>query len=342
MQKIPKLLSSILITSVTVSLGFSAKTQALYIDEDEATWYTVAELLDYQKQVEQEKSELCGDDINCRENWFYDRFESDPKLQALDNLEQYQFVVTAINPQAETFKVLAFSENMMLKRWGISEKVTIDKFYLAWFDNREAQGQIGNFGAYEEELLNNTLSGTHTIFAYQKDRTRLDFPSATDTEVELQMLPNSNLIADPIGSLGYLVDGEGYNAVGGVHYSTCLNAADYSEGKECRMMISAEKGVSYFPPRETVMSTEGNEQENNQENEQIDEHTSDPVQGRPVISSQINSSPSMPKTPNTGGSNEQNQTTFEFPWWLGAILIINLLTLLWLFLPLGLSKPKKS
>lgn len=365
MKKLPLLLATLTLGAGQIPL-LTSNTHALYIDNKNNTWYTVAELLAYQKEVSREENELCSTDQSCHDEWFFNRLENDPKFQALSILEQQQFAVTAVNPGQETFKVLAFSENMMLKRWGISERVSLNKFYLAWFETEAAGEMVGNFSAYEEELYNDILPETHTLYAHRPDLNRAEFPGVTDVEVEFAVRPGSNMGMDQRGLLGYLVDGEGYNAVGGVYYRPCVEADDYIEGMECRMMISAEGGVTFMPPRETLMSqtneNEGDDEgsndsddngnnggENNGNNEEINIlglESSGDDNNEPENEDQIeqaNVAIKLPTTPNTGThTNQEKEQNIEFPWWLGAILGINVLTLIWFFLPIGLEKTKKS
>lgn len=247
MKKLPKISILILAISAIIISLFSAKTYALYIDSDDATWYTVAELLDYREQVEREKNELCGDSQSCREAWFYEKIETDQKFQALNNLEQRQFIVTAINLKTKTFKIISFSENMMLKRMGIEEKINVSSFYLARFTTEQAFNRAHDLESQQNELYNGVVPGVQTLFAYRRIHDNEVFPSASNIEVELEMLPNSDVASNPFGAFGYVVDGVGYNAVGYVFYQSCLDAKDYTEGAECRLMFSPEKGAEYFP-----------------------------------------------------------------------------------------------
>ena len=107
MKKIP-----ILLLTLTVALGnllfFSPDSLAIYQDDDN-TWWSVEELLEFSQLVEREEAELCGDDFGCREELFYSRFESeDARYQALNILQEGRFWVTAVNPTEGTLEVLYF------------------------------------------------------------------------------------------------------------------------------------------------------------------------------------------------------------------------------------------
>ena len=108
MKKISILILSTLITAAMIS----PLTNAIYIDGDEVVWYTVPELLEYKKEIENEQNEKCGEEIGCRQEWYFDRMERDDKLFALEQLMQHQFVVTAMNPGQGYIRALFFGEDI--------------------------------------------------------------------------------------------------------------------------------------------------------------------------------------------------------------------------------------
>lgn len=414
MKKIPIKLLTILILSAVFTVTFTAKTHALYIDEDGATWYTVPEMLEYKAEVDREEQELCGDDMNCKQDFFFSKIETDEKFHALEQLTQQQIVVTSVNPAEETLKVLFFDEEMTLKRMGISEKLELGEFYMGWFDNDVER--IYNYGSYVEELFANVLPGAHYIYA-QFDNYGDKIPANQEFKISV---PGSNLNLNTSGEIAYGAFADRFNAVGRFIYTSCLTEPDYTEGTECRLMLSGEKGFSYFPPRKTLTNselvnsketeedlvnnkTEGNPTNNDEVNpsttendsetgldsmnDEIDKEDSKSAEATPdtippsnianteqtgndaikntvldnpsdynslqktIISesktttskSEITTSESQvsPQAPETGTSTASEGNTAEFPWWLKAIIGLNVAILLWLFWP-SRKKPSKT
>ena len=165
--------------------------------------------------------------------------EKGKKYSALENFLQGQFWVTAVNPKEETVKILYFDQEMMLRHMGIEENITLDYFYLAWFDNW--QGQIYNF--YRPQFISGEIEGLHTVYdsiAEDLDVTHLPAWS----EIELSV-PGAGLLLNTSGKLDLAVFGtRGFNSMGYTDYSDCLNAPDYEEGAECKLMISGDKWIS--------------------------------------------------------------------------------------------------
>ncbi len=260
MRNPPIKLLIILTLSVVFAGVFTTTTHALYIDEDGATWYTVPEMLEYKDITDQEEQKLCGEDINCKQELFFSKIETDEKFRALEQLTEQQIVVTSVNPAKETLKVLFFDEEMMLKRMGISEKIELGEFYMGWFDNDVER--IYNYGSYTEELFADTMPGAHYIYA-QFDNYGNKIPANQEIEISA---PGSNLNLNTSGEIAYSAFADHFNAVGRFIYTSCLTEPDYVEGTECRLMLSGEKGFKYLPPRETSTSpssTDYNETEDN-------------------------------------------------------------------------------
>lgn len=347
MKKIPIPLLT-LILSALFGMLFSAKTQALYKDENGATWWSVEELLEFSKVADAEEEKLCGNDYGCREELFFSRFENeDERYMALNMLKEGRFWITSINPTTETLELLYFDEDEMLKRWGIEEKESLVFVFLAWFDN--VNGQIGNYDHYLpiESQFSDDL---HLLYAGDAETFDIKgFPANTPFELPIN---NTGLINNSLGRIYQAVFGQHYNSKGYTDYSSCL--ANYEEGKSCILMFSASRGYGYFPPRENVIE---NEQNIDDDEEDVDLETvsyTEPSTNKPneepsprieqsVEDNKIEQAPIIiPKTPNTGNSTKTCEKTIEFPWWLSIVLLLGNITALWLFLPQKSSKNRKK
>ncbi|MBR0372630.1 hypothetical protein IJH72_01660 [Candidatus Saccharibacteria bacterium] len=248
MKKIPILLSifSIFMGNLTIApLNVSAKYR-----EDETTWYTVDELLEFSEEVRTEEELLCGDNQDCRMELHFSHFEEGAeheKYRALYMLEESQFWVTSINPGQETISVLYFDEEPFLKMMGIEEHHPLDFIFLAWFD--EINGAIGNYN-HELPIEPQFPEDLHLLYADESlSYSSEGFPSSE--QFNLPIAP-TNLRDNHLGYIYLAVFGEYFNSKGYVDYSSCLTEPDYGDGVECRLMFSADRGYRYFPPRETI------------------------------------------------------------------------------------------
>lgn len=367
MKKLPTILLSTL-TLGLANLGLTAHpASALYIDDDGATWYTVSEMLEYKTEFDQLAEDQCGDNTACLQDLYFTKMGSeDPKFWALEQLTQQQITVTSVNPGEGTLKVLFFDEDSMLKRMGIHEHLALGEFYMGWFEYDV--NRIYNYGSYVNELSNDTFPGAHLIY-FQSDNGEGNIPANQEFELSV---PEANLSLNTSGEIAYGAFADPYfNAAGRFIYTSCLSEPDYAEGVECHMMISPEKGIAYFPPRETTFTFLSQENEepnpsdsgnsdsggNDSSNPATDSLSDEPTQSTPDLANSTPSEPdttpetttiassaplafaassitTSPKAPNTGAeSTQNNQGSTNFPWWLGVIFASGIATLVWLFLP---------
>lgn len=374
MKKIP-----IFLSTLTVGLGALTlqvpNTSALHQDTNGTNWWTVEELLDFSKEVEAEKTALCGEDQGCLMDFNYSMIEKGEKYRALDNLMQMQFWITSVNPGENTLKALYFDEDPMLRRMGIEERADLDLYYVGWFE--EWKDQI--FYLSKEQLINSpSVEGQHTIFYDSADRSDEGwFP--VGKEVAISGFADSALKDNTSGRLGYVAYGGMFNAHGSFDYSACLRAEDYVEGVECKMMVSADKWVTYLPIKETVIELEEmpriitseddtepelpeethletnetpNENSVEDPNENSNENPDEKLDENPNEDSNETSEPnveaSQPKetgqinigTPETGAPTASERESSEFPWWFKLMLVLNVAVLAWLFWPYPKTHPK--
>ena len=243
-KKLPLLILTLTISTLAATVPKPASAAVWY---DNTTWWSVEEMLDFYQQVEQEKADLCGSDKACIEEFNMTMIEKGQKYSALDNLIQGQFWITSINPKAETIKVLFFDQDRMLAHMGIDRKIALQSFYLAWFDNWE--GQIYNF--YRPQFISGEIEGLHTVYdSIAESLDTAHFPAWQEVEISV---PGSGLLLNTSGKLDHAIFGtNGFNSMGYTDYSDCINASDYEEGVECKLMISGDKWMAFFPPRAEI------------------------------------------------------------------------------------------
>ncbi|MBR2544219.1 hypothetical protein IKF04_02880 [Candidatus Saccharibacteria bacterium] len=238
------------------------------------TWWSVEEMLDFYQEVEQEKITECDQDEACGMEFDYNLLERGPKYSALNNFLETQLWITAVNPTKETVKIFYFNDDMMLKRMGIEEKIHLQHLYMGWFD--EWNAQIFNYN--HDRFVSGEISGLHTMYDGSSSVDGLDWIPAWE-EVELSV-SGSDLKDNLSGIIDYAVFAEEnkFNAQGTFNYSDCLNAPDYIEGTECKLMISGDQWATYLPSREA--KEEGGEEK--AEDAAITDLSDDAVSNGPI------------------------------------------------------------
>ena len=333
---------------MAIGLSLSSAGAAFAAISDRGTtWWSVEELLDFYQEVEKEKTNICGEDQNCRIEFGYNMIDRGPKYAALNNFLETQIWVTAVNPAKETVKVFYFDEDVMLKRMGIEEKIHLRELYMGWFN--EWNAQIFN---YDHEIFTNgDMADLHTIYDGNSGINGADW-IPTWKEVELSVA-GSNLIDNHSGILDYAVYAENnmFSAVGTFNYSDCLNAPDYIEGVECRLMFSGDQWATYFPPR--VQISESIEElpivteiHGDVLEEKILKATENPPEETAAIISENDTTSKEEgiKAPNTGRSmSAANGSASPMPWWIIMMEVLGGILMLWWFIPVrNMKKRKKS
>lgn len=356
-KKFPLLILTLTISTLAATVPNQAFAAVQY---DGTTWWSVAEMLDFYNQVEQEKADLCSDDAECMQEFDMTMVEKGNKYSALNNLIEGQFWITSINPKEETIKVLFFDEDRMLAHMGIKEEIRLKSFYLAWFD--DWRGQIYNF--YRPQFISGEIEGLHTVYdSIAEGLDTAHFPAWQEVEISV---PGSGLLLNTSGKLDLAVFGtRGFNSMGYTDYSDCLNASDYEEGMECKMMVSGDKWISFFPPRAEIVEpdpittpdtsdttddpskpgTITNTTTGTPEpapNEPTDDAPEESGKGSvdtaasesKVASTAYTNSNIPPRAPDTGAyPAEVCSREINMPWWIIALILAGNALLIWWFTP---------
>lgn len=353
MRKIPIFTLSILTAAIGSFAVLQQNSFALY-QENGVNWWTVDEMLEFSEQADAEMAEICGTNMGCYQELYFNRLENDEKYRALDRFYQTQFHIASINPEEETMEVLFLDQNPMLRQMGIDEHYPLDYIFMAWFN--EHNPNITNYYyAYPDEAQ--FPDDLHIIYSsgeYQGGT----FPSNQKFELPLNQ---TGLRDNPLGRIYLATFGEQYNSKGSVDYVSCLRAYDYTPGTDCHLMFSADYGEQYLPPRETIIqdadtvtlqANEGNDNPNgdnsgsdNLDNSNTTSKQSDTLQENTTTLAQetkqaLQTPATTIKAPETGDNTAGNESAIEFPWWLGLIIALNFSALLWLFWPTSTKNRK--
>lgn len=336
MKRIPKLLLTLILLIGPVQPTFAT------IEERGTTWWTVDELLEFNQEVEAEKDAECGDNKGCRMEFDFNMIEKGPKYNALNNLLEAQIWVTSVNPATETIKVLFFDDEMMLKHMGIEEKIHPEHLYIGWIENWT--GQIYSYN--HEQFTDGSMPGNHVMYDGSLLTNGPDWIPAWE-EYEISVA-GSNLTENTHGKIDFAIYAEDnmFNAQGYFDYSDCLNSPDYQEGMECKMYVSGDQWVSFFPPREQIsqqdnlgqiLLAENTEQETATDNTEpgFGSSNSEPIQS-------LTPTTDNPKAPETGANTNSHESSTQMPWWYAVLGITGIMLIVWWLLPTKSEKIRKK
>ena len=356
----------LLLTAImaTGSLTFSAQDSSALYKEDERTWWTVEELLDFKKVADAEMNEQCGKDIGCRENLYFQRLDDySNQYVALDRLEESQFHITSINPEQGTMKVLYFDQDLVMRRMGEEWHDPLRHIFIAWFDDLKNSSEIGRYYyAYPPEQIFSTMP--HIVYRSGDE----NYPSGQ--EFELSVNPDE-MRDNPHGRVSLAVFADQFNSMGYTDYRSCLNDPDYTPGTECRLMLSSDGDSRFMPPRETTFVAQAFGEQPGSDTSGQTEDTTDATAGDTQVKDQTTEGDQEPqvqadlstetteqstaasdddhrvttneiKAPETGIIERFIDTARELPWWFIAIVLVNILAIVWLFWPTHKDSPKIS
>lgn len=319
-KKLPLLALLILTLTISTLTATMPKSASATISRDGTTWWTAAELLDYYQEVLDEQAALCDGNTTCIRQYHENKMIEVEEYRALANLIRAQFVITAINPKAETIKVLFSDQNAYHKIMGSRiDNTPLKSFYVAWFD--DWQGQIFNFN--RAQFISGAIEGLHTVYDSIADNLDVtNFPTWQEVEISV---PGSDLISNTSGKIDFAVFGEnGYNSQGFSDYSGCLKDPNYQEGDECKIITARGKGMSYAPFHiEETLELEPATL--------VTEETNEDKSIRPV-----EDNVKTPKTPETGVQTYPSMDYgrgIEVPWWIVGLIASGIGLLIWWFIP---------
>lgn len=285
MKKFLPLFLPALIVGAIININLSPQqTSALY-KEDGVSWWTVEELLEFSETIEAESSRLCGDNIDCKQDFRFSYIEkADPKYQALESLEQSQFMITSFDFQKDTLKALYFDQDQMQKRMGDGEHFPLKYILLAWFDQLDkfATNYYLDF-PIEEQLTEDTKL---VYFGSGESFGSNGYPS--DQIFELPIKPNS-LQGNSLGYLDIYILSDQLNTREVIDYSPCLKDPDYAKGTECQLAFSANQGYRYFLSKNTAdqNSVDSSSSTNSQNSDFNHSQESEPTDFQDVNSTDI-------------------------------------------------------
>ena len=361
----------LLILTLTISTLVTTVPTPSFAEGSPTAMWSLEEIAALKAEIDAEEELTCGDSPECRKDLRMERLNSGNSIyRAVERLNTSNFLVSAINPSAETISLYFQDEDYMLKRMGINERRNLTELYMYWLED----GMIGPakdtivIYNYSEDVKNGThIDGLHPLISKNEEKDGENW-LPPHTEVQYSVA-GSDLINNREGILYFTVNASGL-IIGLKDYSACTNSPDYTEGMECRLMFNESGYYSYapMPPKTTaVPSEEPTPEPASNPDELISETPVEPGKGSAGEDSEpkemadntetnpkleIASSVSYtthynpPKAPNTGTyPAEVCSREINMPWWIIALILAGNTLLIWWFIPNrhhSHRKPQKS
>ena len=250
------------ITSPTYATDISASAvdQSLLpvgTEIDGKRYWTVAEMQIASELINAKREEFCQGDRMCEEELPWQQMDEFGGIyRALDPYENLRFMLTSVNPSANTVSFLYHDEDKMLSRMlGESVRHDIASIYAVWVD--ESLGSItstssnwlayGQRAPYHLGTVEEVEAATHLVF--DESETELGHGWFTPNVEREYHVEGSNLIDNTNGQIHFSLnatDGGGHSH-GTLNYSSCLNSPDYTDGMECKLLFAEDGSSAYFP-----------------------------------------------------------------------------------------------
>lgn len=155
------------------------------------------------------------------------------------SVQYMRFLVTGVNPSKNTMKIFN-NEAHWRQMMGGEEVQPIRSLKVMM--RTEPLPYVSTWGLLDAEH-------EHAVAMIYDSETEVGFLAdglPRDKEVEV-VVPQKGLLAGNMRKvIEYVMESNGGSA-GGLDYGMCLEADDYREGMECRMMISDEGRIAYWP-----------------------------------------------------------------------------------------------
>lgn len=277
------------------------------------------------------------------------------------------FGITSINREKGEISVIFHDKDMMLERFGIHEQGVLNELAMVWIKDRSDYLRYVDFLRSGEENFN-----ISTIYYGNSEVYGAGWLPA-NTEVTLDV-SGADLAHNTSGIIDFSISVDPLGGSGVVDYSMCYSDPEYVSGMDCRLRISEDMKIGYFPVvREEILSIEEDDVDDadidkNIENEAVDvakeilsvtlenndekvknvvEKTEDAQRNYaeegnadPKMDVQIadSSDGSEIEVPIAGGECRRQ---IIFPWWILVLIILGDIVVMWLFWPENGKKCKK-
>ena len=279
-------------------------------------YWSVAEMQTASDLINAKREEFCQGDRMCREELPWQQMDEFGGIyRALDPYENIHFMLTSVNPSANTVRFLYHDEDKMLSRMlGETVRHDIASIYAVWVD--ESLGSItttssnwlayGQRAPYHLGTVEEVEAATHLVF--DESETELGagwFTPNTEREYHIE---GSNLVDNSNGQIYFSLNATegGGHSHGTLDYSSCIKSSEYIAGMECKTMFSEDGSRAYLPFVATSVPT-NNPTEPSQPTESSTS-TQDPSNPEPSASANSDTSISTGDQSSTEITNEPTVT----------------------------------
>ena len=283
---------------LTLTMLFSVlPSQARAMEDYSENYWTLDEIMALREEAKQEVLDYCqySEEFDCAERYHAEAFyERGTNYQAVDNINIFRFLITAVNPAENTVRLL-FIDDDMENYYMTGELLNdnIDELYMVWFD----YGWLG-YSFYYDYQTGTLPSQTHHLFA--KDSLATSFPPKEEITFELEGDVSENY-RNMI--YYYFITTSGNRYMDPIDYNSCVNHPDYHEGMECRLFFDKINwgNLVYLP---------------------VEIETSAPAEPETIPEPKTILEPEIPVplTPDTGAESLKCERRIEFPWWMYLLI----------------------
>ena len=335
MGKTLTLISTFVIAATLTSASLTIPTYASTSSTEWGELWSIEEAKNFYYEVEAEKDQVCGTDINCRRDYNYYHMFDNPKYNIAEVYSMTSFMITAVNPAENSIKAYFRDlDQMAMEIDGEEKHYPLNELYIIWLDSDYDRYGISYIDAFRGGFL---VPGMHPIYQATTEQNGENwFPVESEFEITA---PDANIVQNESNMIEFYVRFSPSAVLGLNNYSTCFESNDYELGMECRMMFK-DDGSYVFVPFDIT-------KENNTDCDQshqiyVETKDSQEIQNS-IVSEQL---PSIPLTPDTGKlSIEEEKNIYQgltLPTWWPVIVTIATcaIPVIWFMLPNRQNKRK--
>ena len=358
---------SITTISTLTLLGGLLAPVAVWADEIPKTQWTYAEMATLSAELEPEIDAACGDgDPMCREMFFWSTHEYNDINRALGHYREHGVTVTAINLDQHTIRVAYDADVVSM---GPSYRYDLKDLYVIQLENGYTSGAYAR-----EIDNGNDAALTHITRLFVKNDTAEGdnwLPHGTELELSVPDLSIADNLQKHIYVTYRLANGSTWSDY--FDFSSCLSAlgegmeckimyeansytyiaapveqptaepepstgadTDVDAGADTNTGTGTDAGTDADASAGVTDDSTADETTQDSIDDTMEGYGSDSATSTEQISlASVTTTKSPVLAPDTGAAVEGNSgDAFEFPWWAGAIVGLNVLVLVWLLWPL--------
>lgn len=290
-----------------------------------------------EKYVEHRK--MCKDDFNC-ENYLDIAYTLTEDVHgAASAFAKYYFMITAIDPNAATIKVLFHNDTS--KRWNNNELDVFKNLYLSWWEPGTADYSIAGFTGESGN------PNRHEIFTRIAKEGEDWLPANTEIEIPVS---REDIAALKTTNIFWAAQSKLSNTLSERDFSSCLTEIERQPGYECRAVFDFMGNILYRKTEIKQAPTPVSTPETNEPKTVATEKISTSVIRVPEIVTEVvhDNLPENAADSTVAATTEAAETpkdtvevplaagraeNHQFPWWLIVFMLSGIFLVLWWLIP---------